>query len=181
MVLHRRYGDPGVRVVRYGSGAEYGHQRYYDRLGHIHVYTPDSGIVDAERVQVTRSDFFDQAAAVIESGKNLVICPEGSSGPTSSSPGPFKAGAFALAAKLRPEPFIVPIAVANFDGRLGDAPFAVAISAPFRVSERIDEKQADAMADFLRDLRGEFRDRLRQIQNGCAGAATLRTSIDSGL
>ena len=42
MILDRRYGDSGIRVVRHSRGTEYGHQAYYDRLGHIAVYTHES-------------------------------------------------------------------------------------------------------------------------------------------
>ncbi len=166
MVLHRRYGDPGVRVVRYGSGAEHGHQRYYERLGHLHVYTADSGIVDAERIQTSRSSFFDHAADVIRSGINLVICPEGSSGPTGTSPRRFKTGAFSLAASLQPEPLIVPIAVANFDHPLGSQPFAVAVQPPFRLSARLaDTGDTEAMTHFLDELQRHFRQQVRRITN----------------
>ena len=163
MVLHRRYGDPGVRVVRYGSGAEYGHQRYYDRLGHIHVYTADSGIIDEERLQASRADFFEQAAEVIRSGKNLVICPEGSSGPTITSPGVFKSGAFSLASRITPEPMIIPIVVANFDRQPTESPFAVSVLKPFRTSVEFDSGDQTARIAFLEHLRVRFARQRRML------------------
>ena len=42
VILDPKYGDGGVRVVRKSRGTEYGHQSYYDRLGHISVYTKES-------------------------------------------------------------------------------------------------------------------------------------------
>ena len=46
MILDRRYGDGGIRVVRHSRGSEYGHQAYYDRLGHIAVYTHESDRIE---------------------------------------------------------------------------------------------------------------------------------------
>ena len=44
VLLHAHYGDSPVRVVRQSPGAEYGHNMFYSRLGHITVPTLESGI-----------------------------------------------------------------------------------------------------------------------------------------
>ncbi len=119
-ILDRQYGDAGIRVVRKSRGTEYGHQNYYDRLGHISVYTAESDEIDEtpEEARVRRSEFFDQAGAYLGSGTNIILSPEGTSLWTEDSPGPFKPGAFRLATHVDPEPLIVPIAVVNFDRRM---------------------------------------------------------------
>ena len=120
VILDPRYGDSGIRVVRKSRGTEYGHQNYYDRLGHISVYTVESDRLEetAEQKRVRRNEFFETAGAHLKAGTNLILSPEGTSYWTEDSPGPFKPGAFRLAASLEPEPRIVPMAVANFDRRV---------------------------------------------------------------
>ena len=56
---------------------------------------------------------------------------------TEESPGPFKLGAFLLAASIEPEPYIVPVAVANFDKRINQNVFSLVIKKPFRISDHI--------------------------------------------
>ena len=137
MILDRRYGDSGVRVVRKSRGTEYGHQEYYDRLGHLSVYTQESDRIEetAEERQTRRDEFFETAGRHLKSGTNLILSPEGTSYWTEDSPGPFKPGAFRLAASLEPEPWIVPLAVANFDRRIHSTVCTVVIKRPFKVSE----------------------------------------------
>lgn len=156
MILQPAYGDPGVRVVRESRAEEYGHHSYYRRLGHISVYTPES-----DYVSTPGNDRFDKfcaaAAEHLAAGRNLVIAPEGISRPTEESPGRFKAGAFRLASSLRPEPWIVPIAVAHFDRRLGNNTLIAVVHAPFKVSQRVkDPNDSQAMSDFLEAFRSEF-------------------------
>jgi hypothetical protein len=45
MILFERYGQALIRVVRKSRPDEYGHQRFYDRLGYVYTY---SGHVDAD-------------------------------------------------------------------------------------------------------------------------------------
>lgn len=157
MILHRHYGDPGVRVVRSSRAGEYGHQDYYSRLGHVAVYTTES-----DRPQVEKSErvklFIETARRHLCSGTNLVLAPEGTSYGSEDSPGPFKAGAFRLAASLEPEPLIVPIAMANFDRRLDRAVLGVVIDRPWRISERLaDPDDPVRMRRFLDEYRKEYR------------------------
>ena len=120
MILDRRYGDGGIRVVRHSRGSEYGHQAYYDRLGHIAVYTHESDRIEEtpEERRSRQDEFFETAGGYLKAGTNLILSPEGTSYWTEDSPGPFKPGAFRLAASVDPEPWIVPIAVAHFDRRI---------------------------------------------------------------
>lgn len=94
-----------------------------------------------------------------------MLAPEGTSYATEESPGPFKAGAFRLAASVQPEPLIVPVAVAFFDRRLARSVLGVVIEKPWRLSDRVgDVDDADAMQRFLCQYREEYRALVRRAQ-----------------
>ena len=159
MILDRRYGDGGIRVVRHSRGTEYGHQAYYDRLGHISVYTHESDRIEEtpEERQTRQQAFFDTAGRYLRSGTNLILSPEGTSYWTEDSPGPFKPGAFRLAASVEPEPWIVPIAVANFDRRVHATVCAALIKPPFKVSDFLgDPRDRERLQRFLVTLRETY-------------------------
>ena len=159
MILDPRYGDSGIRVVRHSRGTEYGHQAYYDRLGHISVYTHESDRIEetGEQRQARRDRFFETAGGYLQAGTNLILSPEGTSYWTEDSPGPFKPGAFRLAASLQPEPWIVPIAVANFDRRIHSTVCTAIIKPPFKVSDVLpDVADKERLRRFLRRLREIF-------------------------
>ena len=141
MILLKKYGRAPVRVVRKSDPGEYRHQKFYDRLGYIYVY---SGYVDpADDPHVSpeyrRRLFLDAAREHLRNGRNVVVCPEGTSTETENSPLPFKTGAFHLAANVRPEPLIVPIAVANFDKTLTRTRTAAVVHEPIKLSEHLGE------------------------------------------
>jgi hypothetical protein len=156
MVLLKKYGEAPVRVVRKSDPGEHGHQRFYDRLGYIYVY---SGHVDptdddpASSPEQRRRLFLDAARRHLREGRNIVICPEGTSTETERSPVPFKTGAFHLAAGVRPEPLIVPIAVANFDKKITRTKTATVVHEPFRISEHLGENVGkEALRGFVNDV-----------------------------
>lgn len=166
MLLLRKYGEAPVRVIRKSLRQEFGHQGYYDRLGNIYVY---SGHIDeaAEDPGMSREDrrreFLEAARGTLLAGRNLVICPEGTSVRTENSPVAFKAGAFRLAALVSPEPLIVPIAVANFDKRITRTKVAAVVHPPVRLSDFVsDPDQDDELFAFVnecqRRMRGWVRD-----------------------
>ena len=139
MILLKKYGEAPVRVVRKSDPGEYGHQKFYDRLGYIYVY---SGYVDDDPLtspEQRRRFFLDTARENLRNGKNIVICPEGTSTETENSPLPFKTGAFHLAANVHPEPLLVPIAVANFDKKLTRTRTVAVVHEPIRLSEYLGE------------------------------------------
>ncbi len=159
MILDRRYGDGGIRVVRHSRGSEYGHQAYYDRLGHIAVYTHESDRIEEtpEERRSRQDEFFETAGAHLRRGTNLILSPEGTSYWTEDSPGPFKPGAFRLAASVDPEPWIVPIAVAHFDRRIHSTVCAAVIKPPFKVSDVLpDPRDREQVRAFLVDLRKTY-------------------------
>jgi 1-acyl-sn-glycerol-3-phosphate acyltransferase len=150
MLLYRRYGHAPVRVIRASGPREYGHRRYYDRLGYIYVSSRVLGEESGRAIDPR--EFEEQAAATLAAGNNLVICPEGTSVPTEQSPTRFRPGVFRLAAGLAPEPLVVPVVVANFDKRLSEATTVAVVHPPFRVSEQVaDPTDRAQLLAFLND------------------------------
>ena len=171
MILYRAYRSTPIRVIRTSRRDEFGHQRYYDRLGYIYVY---SGHVDEADPPTDRSRdeqrtyFLDAARDHLLAGRNMVICPEGTSVRTEQSPVAFKAGAFRLAAYVEPEPLILPISVANFDKKITRTRVAAVIQQPFRLSDRIARpfENADLFA-FLESFQEQFQGFVRQAIELC--------------
>ena len=161
MVLYAKYGEAGIRVVRVPRAEEYGHEYYYERLGHINVYTDESDTAGQtpERKKAWREKFYETAGEHLKKGFNIVISPEGTSMTTEESPGPFRLGAFLLAASVSPEPYIVPVAVANFDKRINQNVFSLTIKKPFRVSERVENpgENKDRLFEFVREYGNAYR------------------------
>ncbi len=166
MILLKKYGEAPVRVVRKSDPGEYGHQKFYDRLGYIYVYSGYVDPTDDPRVspEERRRLFLDTAEENLRNGRNIVICPEGTSTETENSPLPFKTGAFHLAASVRPEPLIVPIAVANFDKKLTRTRTVAVVHEPFRLSEHLGANPGrEALRQFVDDrVYGPFRQYVRE-------------------
>ena len=157
MLLSPKYGEPPLRVVRKSHPDEYGHQKYFDRLGYIYVYAKH---VDEEEgnpkllAEQRRRAFLETAARSLRDGKNLVICPEGTCSVTEQSPLPLKAGIFRLAAFVEPEPLIVPIVVANFDRKLTRTTLVAHVHESFHLSDHVPKPiQDDALFAFMAELR----------------------------
>jgi CRP-like cAMP-binding protein/1-acyl-sn-glycerol-3-phosphate acyltransferase len=167
MILFERYGAAPIRVIRKSRPDEYGHQRFYDRLGYVYTY---SGHVDADDEDPSSSPesrrrlFLDAAGSCLRMGSNVVICPEGACAATEESPLRFRPGAFRLAAHVRPEPLLVPIAVANFDKKLTRTTTAAVVHQPFRLSDVVaDPADEGALLEFINhQLTPRFRGWVRQ-------------------
>ena len=176
MLLLKKYGEAPVRVIRKSRSDEFGHQKYYDRLGYIYV---TSGQVDGSTGQVLPDpeerlrSFLDTARDTLLAGTNLVICPEGTSVATEDSPVAFKAGAFRLAAHVEPEPLIVPISVANFDKKITRTTLAAMVHPPFRLSEFVPRPIEDeALYDFVNRYQRQFAGLVRETAALAASPAT---------
>ncbi len=181
MVLYAKYGEAGIRVVRVPRAEEYGHEYYYRRLGHINVHTEESDIgpQSAEQRKKRRKEFFEMAGRRIKEGFNIVISPEGTSLTTEESPGPFKPGAFLLAASMNPEPCIVPIAVANFDKRLNQNVLSLVIKQPFKISERVKNpaKNKDGLFEFVKEYRNTHRKYVEEAVGLAKRAESARINL----
>lgn len=168
MILLRKYGEAPVRVIRKSKSDEFGHQKYYDRLGYIYV---SSGHVDESEAELRttpserRHSFLNNARDHLCAGRNMVICPEGTSVSTEESPVAFKAGAFRLAAFVQPEPLIVPISVVNFDKNITRKRLAAIVHEPFRLSESVPNAEDDvALFDFTNRYQHRFAEYVHQTK-----------------
>ena len=166
MILYKHYNEAPVRVIRKPELGWFGYQQYFDRLDYLYVYPGevDEEDRDQDRTRETRyRDFIDRATAHLKAGNNLLIAPEGRCSFTEASPGPFKAGAFRLAAAVKPEPLIVPVAVANFDKRLTRTTTAAIVFPPFRLSEQLTHSEdKEALFDFINRLQDRFKNYVQQ-------------------
>ncbi len=164
MILYSGYGEAPVRVVRQAAPDEIGHRRYFDRLGYITVTSgPPRGVRSEARLRAIRERFLKEAREVLESGQNLVICPEGGSTTTHASPMAFRAGAFRIAREADPEPLLLPIAVANFDKQIARTRLAAKIFPPIRVSDSVPPSAPDEeLYKFINGLRMQYRGFVRE-------------------
>ena len=77
---------------------------------------------------------------------------------TNNSPGPFKPGAFMLANQLKPEPLLIPIALANFDHSISNTIYSAVIKEPIKINDYVkDLKNKKELEKFLIDYRKTFR------------------------
>ena len=163
-ILYPKYGDGGQRVVRASRNTEFWRNGYYSRLDNIVVHTPESDRLEETQVEkeTRKESLFIEAQKAFDEGRPLVIAPEGTSetpdNVTETSPGPLKIGAFKLAARLKPSPVIVPIALANFDSPVSRANYAAVIKPGFRLSDMVEDTSSDAeIQKFLTEYRKTFR------------------------
>jgi CRP-like cAMP-binding protein len=161
MILYKHYHEAPIRVVRKPELGWFGYQQYFDRLDYLYVYggEMDEEDLDQDLTREKRNRYFiDHAAECLRQGRNILIAPEGKCSYTEDSPGPFKSGAFRLAAALMPEPLIIPVAVANFDKRLTRTTTAAIVFPPLRLSEHVkDVENEDQLFAFVDQIQQKFR------------------------
>lgn len=166
MIIYPKYGTAPVRVIRKSRPDEYGHQRYYDQLGYIYVFSGhvDGSVYETQQTAAERRKyFFDEARDRLLQGENIVISPEGKNVATKDSPQPFKAGAFRLATYVRPEPMIVPIAVANFDEKLTRTTVSAIVHSPFYLSDHVPEPVEDqVLYNFINGYQKQYQEYVKE-------------------
>ncbi|GJM62783.1 cyclic nucleotide-binding domain-containing protein [Persicobacter diffluens] len=166
-ILQEYYGDSGLRIVRVGKDIEYGHQDYYEKLGHIDVYTSESERRDLtdEKLALKRQEIFQLAGEYLAQGGNLMISPEGTSFPTDATPGKFKTGAFRMAASLPSQPLLVPIVMLNFDRRIINNQWICRILPPVDIREAIKPYGGD-IKQFVTDFHQYFKSKVEETKAG---------------
>lgn len=165
MILYPKYNDSGLRVVRKNRHNEYGHESYYQRLGHIYVHTNESQqMINKKQASNLNENFFERASELLKQGHNIIICPEGTSHWSENSPGSFRSGAFRLAAMQDSETLVVPIAVAGFDKPLTDAVYTAVIKPPFRIHNVVNQNDPDAMKMFVTGIHAEYKTYVKEAQ-----------------
>ncbi len=166
MILMKYYNDPGIRVVRYAKGAEFAHQHYYRKLGHINVFTTESDppVLGVKETKQAREKFYDDSTKYLKSGINLIISPEGLSNTTNDSPGELKFGAFRLALMQEKEPLIVPITMAHFDKKVNTTPYLCQIQEPFKISKFVSSPNNKREVDeFLMSYRKQMKKDIQDL------------------
>ena len=185
-LLSAHYGESPVRVVRESPNAEYGHNLFYSRLGHISVPTHESEIENGspETLRSLRREAFESLSRrgreVLSDGGNLLICPEGQSQRASDSPAKFHSGAFRLALEAGVEPYILPIALAGFDQRYKDSLLVALIQQPFKVSEAMAADDQNDLRQFLDGYRRTFAIAVKEAQRLSRSAGTTLAESDRG-
>ncbi|WP_299434001.1 cyclic nucleotide-binding domain-containing protein [uncultured Maribacter sp.] len=179
MVLQEKYNDSGIRTVRIGRGQEYGHQNYYNKLGHINVYTKESEKSTKESKKLSRSIFYREAEEHLKNGYNLIISPEGTSYSTENSPGPFKLGSFKLAMNMDIEPSIVPIVIVNFDNRIKDNLFYCKIHPPFKLSQHVKENDTESLISFVNKYQKKYAEYVKEARKTVDKLVSNATDINN--
>ena len=159
-IVWRHYGKSAIRVIRESPDAEFGHNLFYQRLGHITVPTLESGMegVSDEQFAAMRraagEEFARRGREALAEGMNLVICPEGQSQPPELSPARFHTGAFRLALDVGAP--VVPVALAGFHRRFKDGPLVGIVGSPVDVGRVIQERSLGSVREFADAQRAEF-------------------------
>lgn len=163
MVISRQYGVAAQRVVRRSKEFEFWRDAYYERFGNIFV---DSWEALTQGTQAYEQ-FIEDGQATLKEHTPLLISPEGKSFATQESPGELLPYVFELAGSFteEEEPWIVPIAVANFDKRADHNIYSVVIKPAFRISERVDVNDKAALTQFLAEYQVEFRDAVKEAES----------------
>jgi hypothetical protein len=167
--------------VKTSENDEFWHRGYYGRILNI--------AVSANESRAQRARFYQTVRNTLAAHTPVVIAPEGandsSSNWTETSPGPFRPGAFVLAMRMTPEPWIVPVALANFDRSVKNCVFAAVVKPPFRMSDHIRDPNDRAAVDrFLEDYRATFRGYVAEAQalaEEARSGRTLRAGLASNL
>ena len=136
-ILNKYYGNPGNRVVRCSLGEEVFHKKYYDKFNFIRVYAQNfiPKKLSYSKIKEFNKAFYEGAVRELKMGNGVVVSPEGFSRNTEESPGEFKIGVFKLAAKMQPQPKIVPVVMVNFDKVLSKNIAKCEILKPFKMSD----------------------------------------------
>ncbi|ADZ92286.1 GDSL-type esterase/lipase family protein [Marinomonas mediterranea] len=163
MVIDKQYGKTGERVVRRSKDHEYWRDDFYERFGNIFVTSWD----DLKKGTQSHNDFIELGKETLRNGTPLLISPEGKSFPTTESPGELLPYVFELADALKgeEEPWIVPIAVANFDRRVDHNIYTVVIKPAFRISEVVDVEDSNSLNTFLAEYKQTYRGYVEEAES----------------
>ena len=163
-ILFPKYGDGGQRIARHSRNTEFWRYNYYENLDYIFVHTPESDYLNETNKQKKdrKNRLFVETQNIFDQNRPLVIAPEGTSETednlTSNSPGPLKPGAFLLADQLKPEPMLVPIALANFDYSISNTIYSAVIKEPIKLKDLINDiKNKKEVENFLTKYRKTFK------------------------
>ncbi|BFM48937.1 cyclic nucleotide-binding domain-containing protein [Marinomonas sp. THO17] len=154
MVIDNEYGISGQRVVRRSKDSEFWRDDFYEKFGNIFISSWNGLTRDTPEYE----DFIAASQETLKNNFPLMISPEGQSFHTQQSPGIFLPHAFEIAGSMgEDEPWIVPIAVANFDKRADHNIYTVVVKPAFKLSSRVDCKDKAALDTFLAEYQEEYK------------------------
>ena len=187
-ILLHKYGNGGIRIVRSSRKDEFWRSGYYSRLGNIEIHNKESDWIEetSEEKKFRKEKLFIEAQKAFDSNFSLVIAPEGTSegfnNITENSPGTFKPGAFLLASRLKPEPNIIPIALAYFDKPVSNTTFLAVIKSPFKISNYIkDFNNLKEIETFTTNYQEIFRSYISEARDLANKINDDSTSLDDDI
>ncbi len=182
-ILLPKYGNGGQRIVRSSRSEEFWRNGFYSRIGNIEIHNQESDWIEEtlEEKKNRKEKFFTEAQNAFNSNFPIVIAPEGTSQGinnfTENSPGDFKPGAFLLASKLRPEPYIIPIALAYFDKPVSNTTYIAVIEKPFKISSFIknfyNKKEIENFTNYYRDIFSKYVSKARELKKNINNESLL--------
>ena len=155
IILEKYYKNPGNRVVRCSLEEEKNHFKYYEKFNYIRVFAQNfiPPNINYSQIKTFNKNFYRESLDDLKKGNGVVVSPEGFSRRTEESPGDFKIGVFKLATKLKNQPKIVPIVMANFDKLLSQTTYKCEIMKPFKMSDYgIYEDDDPRLVEFVLSL-----------------------------
>ncbi len=165
-ILNKYYGNPGSRVVRCSLDEEVFHKNYYDKFNFIRVYAQNfiPKKLSYSKIKEFNKAFYEGAIRELKMGNGVVVSPEGFSRNTEESPGEFKIGVFKLAAKMQPQPKIVPVVMVNFDKVLSKNIAKCEILKPFKMSDYgIKDANNPGIASFAKTFNIKYRKYVKSL------------------
>ena len=160
IILKKYYDNPGTRVVRCSLENEINHLNYYNKFDYIRVFAQNfiPPNISYSQIKTFNKSFYTKSVKELKNGNGVVVSPEGFSRKTEESPGDFKIGVFKLATKLKPQPKIVPIVMANFDKLLSESTYKCEIMKPFKMSDYgIYEGDDPTLVKFVKDYNKQYK------------------------
>lgn len=154
MVIDNEYGISGQRIVRRSDENEFWRDDYYEQFGNVFINNWGALAKNTPEYE----QFISASQDTLRNNYPLMISPEGMSYSTDESPGAFLPHAFELVGSMgSDEPWIVPIVVANFDRRADHNIYTVIIKPAFKLSDRVDYQNPQALSAFLIAYQEEYR------------------------
>ena len=166
IILKKYYGSPGTRVVRCSLQDEVNHFNYYDKFDYVRVFAQNfiPPNINYSQIKTFNKSFYTKSINELKKGNGIVVSPEGFSRKTEESPGDFKIGVFKLATKLKPQPKIVPIIMANFDKLLSETTYKCEIMKPFKMSDHgINDENDPKLVDFVKDYNEQYKNWVKDL------------------
>ena len=166
IILEKYYKNPGNRVVRCSLGEEKNHFKYYEKFNYIRVFAQNfiPPNINYSQIKIFNKNFYRESLDDLKKGNGIVVSPEGFSRKTEESPGDFKIGVFKLATKLKNQPKIVPIVMANFDKLVSESTYKCEIMKPFKMSDyEIYDGDDPRLIEFVKDYNKQYKSWVKNL------------------